>query len=991
MADVVRPVKSPNRGSVTRAPASAVGAREAGRGGPGLAGRAEQLARLEGEAGRAATGELRVVLLSGEAGVGKSRLARELLARVHPSIGLFARAHALAATAPLGLWTEAIDPFLQSRSDAEVIELCGGVLDDLASLFFSVAAVRGSVPEREPPLPRLLQGLAHVLRRLSEESPLVVVLDDAHLGDASSWESLRFLARRLDEARLLVLLTARPADLANHELAAQVLFELHQDGFLTRMELAPLVRGELRQLSEAVIDAPAPPALVDWIADRSQGNPLYAIGLLRALLVEQADLSAPHLQRLPEGLTERVISELRQFDPAARSLLELLAVVGRPASAKDLGALAGEPPEVVEGIFDGLVVARILSEDERARSLAYEIDHPLIRDVIYSATSRARRSALHRRVGRSLRDSGHLAEAALHYARAAARGDSEAVQVLLDAMRQAERREAFREALELQAELVELLPDDDPRWLEVLEAMYTRPEWLIDHRAETDAPVAIRALRAIDRLLKGSGDYSRRATVKFRLANFLAWGTGELDAAQEACEQARVLFTRAGEEQQALLAAREVAWIKGLRGDLVGMARDAESVVQAGEARQDRFVVMQGLAAVGYSANFRGVLTEGEEALRRAAMIAREDEKAYRLTVVLGVLAAGVAGQGRAAEALALLDEARSANPEYRESILLELEALVRWIAGDFRASATAAGDAAAWVVVPTRRRAFGMVFGGLSALETGDVGQANRLTERARGVLGQRQWQFFPPLLQWADGVADWHAGGSAGCVAKLRPAVAELLETEARKWAAYVLFDLAEAAADADDPLAAAAAASDFDAVARFVALPIYRGLAATASAWAALTAGDPEQAADAARGAVELLAPTGLRAHLARAEYALGRALPHDARAESVAALERSAAILEECGSTWRRARSLDALRRLGSSGRRAAAAALGPGSLSRREREVARLAATGMSAREIAQTLFVGERTVESHLASVYAKLGVGSKLHLVRRAEELGLR
>jgi len=68
----------------------------------------------------------------------------------------------------------------------------------------------------------------------------------------------------------------------------------------------------------------------------------------------------------------------------------------------------------------------------------------------------------------------------------------------------------------------------------------------------------------------------------------------------------------------------------------------------------------------------------------------------------------------------------------------------------------------------------------------------------------------------------------------------------------------------------------------------------------------------------------------------------------------------------------------------------AAALGPSSLTRRERDVARLAAQGLSAKEIAERLFVGERTVESHLGSVYAKLGVDSKLDLVRRAAELGL-
>ena len=132
------------------------------------------------------------------------------------------------------------------------------------------------------------------------------------------------------------------------------------------------------------------------------------------------------------------------------------------------------------------------------------------------------------------------------------------------------------------------------------------------------------------------------------------------------------------------------------------------------------------------------------------------------------------------------------------------------------------------------------------------------------------------------------------------------------------------------------------------------------------------------------------TGWTAHLARSHYALGRSLPAEARSDAVDALEHAAAMLERCGSVWRRDRCLEALRRLGSAGRRAAAAALGPGSLTRREREVARLAATGMSAKEIAQALFVGKRTVETHLASVYAKLGVDSKLQLVRRADELGL-
>jgi DNA-binding CsgD family transcriptional regulator len=959
---------------------------------PELAGRRAEIGALEGELSRAQEGNFRVVLLSGEAGVGKSRLGRELLAR-HPDVtGLVAQAYPLAASAAFALWTDALDPFLQPLSDGEVLELCGGLLDDLASLFHRVALVRGAVPDRDPPLPRLLAGLSQLLGNVLRRTPLIVLLDDVHSADPSSWVALRYFSRHLDDARLLVIATSRPAELTRHDAAAPVLFELEQDALLSRIEVVALALPAVKDLTEAVIGGPAPRALVEWIFGRSRGNPLFAIELLRALTEEGGDLTAPHLQRLPEGLTERVISELRGFDAAPRGMLELLAVIGRPVSLGDLTAMTGGALEEIGPVLAELVDSRIVFEQERGGEVGYVLQHPLVRDVIYQATNAASRRVLHRQAARSLLRAGHLAEAALHFARSADRGDSEAVEVLLDAMRQAERREAYREALELQAELVDLLPEDDPRWLEVLEAMYARAEWLIDHRAETDAPVAVRALRAIDGLLEGSTDHARRAIVKFRLATFLAWGTGELEQAEAACRQAHELFIRCGEERQTLLAARELGWIKGLQGDLAGMGADARAVVEAADAIGDRFVAMQGLSAVSYSANFRGAFDEAEEVLRRAADIARQDEKAYRLTVVLAGLAAGLAMQGRVSETTAIFEEAKAANPAYRDSILVELEAMVRWMAGEFPASLDAAHEVVAWLPSATtgRRRVPGMVFGALSAIEMGDAGEAERLQARARAALGGQDWSYYLSMTRSVDGVLAWYAARPADCVAFLRPAVADLLYMQARPVAAFMLFELAECAADAGDAVAAAEAERDLHAVAEFVRLPLYDGLAAAGSTWAAVAAAEPERAVQSARAAIERLSGTGWRAHLARCYDALGRSLPADARAAAVAELERAVSIFEECGASWRRERSLDALRRLGSVGRRAAAAALGPESLTRREREVARLAATGMTAKEIAQALFVGKRTVETHLASIYAKLGVESKLQLVRRAEELGL-
>ena len=948
------------------------------------------MAVLEDEFARAAAGEFRVVLLSGEAGVGKSRLGRELLARHPEAAGMFARAHPLGVTAAFGVWTDAIDPLLQGRSDRQVTAVCGGLLDDLASLFHRVAVIRGSLPDREPPLPRLLQGLAALLRNLASQAPVIAVLDDVHFADASSWEALRYFARHLDDIRLLVVATTRPADLAGQEVAAQALFELNEDGFLQQLEVTPLDRNGTRELAETIIGQPPPAALIDWVGRRAQGNPLYVISLVRALLEEHADLSAPSLRRLPEGLTERMAARTRGADATSRAVLDMLAVVGRPLPLADLAALTGLPAERLDSILAGLIAGRAVAEGQRAGELVYEIQHPLIRDVIYQQISGARKRILHRQAARSLLDSGRLAEAALHFARSAQPGDEEAVRVLLDAMRQAEQREAFRETLDLLSELVDILPPADPRWLDVLEAMYWQAEWVVDHRAETGAETAVRALRAIDGLLAGSADDARRATVKFRLANFLAWGTGELPEAEQACREAIRLFEAAGEQRQALLARRELGWIRNLRGDMAGMAAESARVVKAAEALGDRFVAMQGLAAFGYSTILRARFADGEPAIRRAVAIAEQDEKAYRLTAALSLLAAEVTLQGRSGEAGPLFEQARSVNPAFRDTILIELETFVHWMAGDFTSAVATARELAAWVLSGARRRAVGLTCGGLAAAEMGDVREAEIFLGRARQAIGACDWSWFLPYARYGEAVLTWQAGRAAESSEVLAGAAARLLEMDALAVSVFVLVDQAEAAADAEDEQAAVAAARHLDDVARIAGLGAHRGMAALAAAWAGLAGRQPDTALAKATEAVGLLSGAGWRSHLGRAHHVQGRSLAAAGRPGAVAALEQAAAIFTDCGATWRRDRSIQSLRRLGSGGRRAAAATLGAAALTRREREVARLAARGMSAKAIAETLFVGERTVESHLSSTYAKLGVESKVDLVRRAAELGL-
>jgi predicted ATPase len=258
---------------------------------------------------RAVRGEFRSVLLLADPGIGKTRLAREFLARRRGrAITLSARAYPLGETASFGLWSEALEGHLRILGAEEVSQVCGGFLDDLAGIIRSVAAVRGSATEGEPPRLRLLEGLAVLIANLASRLPVVVFLDDAHLGDASSWEGLGYLARNVAGARVLVLAAARPAELSENDTANEVLLGPEQDALLERRELGPLDRDGLSDLAEAVLkELPSQP-LVEWLDNRSRGNPLFALGLLQALLDEGGDLSAPELRSFPEELAERVAS-----------------------------------------------------------------------------------------------------------------------------------------------------------------------------------------------------------------------------------------------------------------------------------------------------------------------------------------------------------------------------------------------------------------------------------------------------------------------------------------------------------------------------------------------------------------------------------------------------------------------------------------------------------------------------------------------------------
>ncbi len=956
-----------------------------------LVGRAAEIADLDAELRRSATGEFRCVLLIGEPGVGKTRLAAEVReANRRGVVGLSARAHALGATASFSLWAEALEHHLRGLPAEEVAQLCGGHVDDLAGLLRRASAVRGSIPPRQPPRSRLLEGLAVLLGNLAARSPVVVVLDDLHLADPSSVGALHYLAGSLPRSRVLVIASARPGELAEQPVATRVLHDLEQEGVLRRLTVAPLEDAMVHELAEAVLHTPPSRALVDWLIRRSRGNPLFALGLLQELIDKGDDLSRPRLRSIPGGLAERVSAQVRGLTDEQQAILEVLAVAGGRVDLAELLQLAGRPLEEAGPVLQRLTRSRLVIEEEQGRKLTYEIAHPLMQEVIYADIGGAQRRVLHRHVGRVLLSMGRLGEAALHFARSAEVGDTEAVDVLREAFRETEDRGAFHEGLTVLGVLVELLPHGDRRWLDVAGALSWPAEWVVDHRAGGGAPAGIRALRAMDALLDGTADLGRRAAVKSRLSSFLSFGTGELDQAEEACTAALALFEEAGDRPNALLAALELAYTLGNRGDLPALEEGARRVLADAEAAGDRSATLHAVGVTGIAAFYRGRFGQAEEALRRSVALAREDGKLYRLTWSLMSLGWLLGYSGRLEEALAAFDEAKACNPSWREGNVLELQASVHWLSGDLPAAVAAMQDVLAWNPgVLDRRRGSGAIFATLAAAEMGLADQARDFLSLATSTF-DREWLFCRELCVHARAVVCWREGRCDEALGHLRHAATALVAMEARPFAGVCLADLAEVAAGLGEAADAEHAVTALGELAESMDCDLHHALAGIATAWSALAARRAEAATEPARRARDLLAGGGYRLLRGRASDVLGRSLCGSDPTAALAALREAGVDFEACHATWRRDRTLEAMRELGGRGRRLAGAVLGPGAMTPREREVAGLAAQRLTAREIADQLFISERTVHGHLANVYAKAGARSKSEFARRARELGL-
>jgi AAA ATPase domain len=378
-----------------------------------------------------------VVLLAGEAGMGKTALASEAVA--------YAKTRGAAAVwgtcwegdgAP-GFW-----PWIQV-----VRALAAADQAVLAALTGAADVKRGSLGDESASRFRTYDMAATYLREQAAERPLVVVVDDLHWADVSSLRLLVFLARQLHDAALLVIGTYRDLEVAADDHPARpLLAELVGQAEL--LELTGLSAGEVGQLIEKVCGEPPPTALAQAVHDRTAGNPFFTRQIARLLVAQGVPLDRALVGGVPPVVGDVLLRRLARLPREVVDLLAAAAVIGRDVPIAMAAAVAGLPAEDAVPLVESAVRGGVLERDEPGR---VRFSHDLFRDVLVSGLPAARRSALHLAVAGLLEQhtgpAAPAAEIAYHRSMAWPLGDRDRlIAALAQAGREATAGTAFDEA-----------------------------------------------------------------------------------------------------------------------------------------------------------------------------------------------------------------------------------------------------------------------------------------------------------------------------------------------------------------------------------------------------------------------------------------------------------------------------------------------------------------------------------------------------------------
>jgi DNA-binding CsgD family transcriptional regulator len=533
-----------------------------------IVGRAREQALLRTWRDEARAGETRVILLVGEPGIGKTRLADDLASEASDSGFRVSWGHCYEweGTPAYWPWVEILRDLVEG-SDPELLrDLLGHGAPIIAQVVPEIRHALPDVPEVPPMGPeqarfQLFDAVARFLRDTAHGQPLMLALDDLHWADPPSLLLLEFIVREVANAPLLLVGTYRDVEVRRDHPLVVTLADLTRARTARRLKLGSLARENVAEIVRHMSGAAPSERLVDAVFAETEGNPLFVTEVAR-LLAEQPDIDrdkhGPIPLAIPEGVREAIGRRLDGLSPACNEVLAVASVIGRDFQLDLLERVSDLDLDDLLDALDEATAAGVVTNRERFGH--YRFSHALIQDTLYDELSTSRKVRLHSRLGNALEaiHSDDLApvygELARHFL-AAPIGENfdKAIDYATQAGQRAMGQLAWESAvghLQRAVDLLDTLPStDDLRHCEVLLALGEAQSRAVAGRAATHrvrwvgagaSPAALASFRRAATIAREMGTPEQLARAALGAAGFNPYaqigGTGAVQLLRDALE-----------------------------------------------------------------------------------------------------------------------------------------------------------------------------------------------------------------------------------------------------------------------------------------------------------------------------------------------------------------------------------------------------------------------------------------------------------------------
>ncbi|MFN8444907.1 MAG: AAA family ATPase [Caldilineaceae bacterium] len=558
---------------------------------PGIVGRVREMTDIQQHWRTLQPGHPQVILLSGEPGIGKSRLAQAFMAWLAEQHSPAISAHCYAgegslAYAPLVEWLR-----------TPLVTKAIGSLDKLwqSELLRLLPELRNHRPPPPSPAPlheawqrhHFFEALAHTLFALPQ--PHLLFLDDWQWCDWETLEWLNFFLRSATHHALFILGTIRREEVSQNQRLQTLLLSWQQLGWLTEIRLGPLDEVETATLANQIAGYELPPAQAQRLAYETEGNPLFVVETIRAqptnfeTAIEAAEDNVRPIgavrfsAELPAKVQAVIEYRLAQLSPLALALASVAAVIGRRFMFELLVAASGQPEEEALHGLDELCQRRLVQEVEGG---IFDFSHDKVREVAYTQLSVTRRQFLHRKVGQTLTQLVTADQAAINTQAAChfeqANSLDQAVRYYIQAATAAADLHAYHRAAQLYARAAQIagkLNLPSPMLIQI----YLEQGRMLEHTGEFVA--ATQVYHQLEALAYRRADKNMEATAVAHLATVYSGPTHahDLQQAQTMSVRGVTLAQQLGDHD---LAAR-LLWSQMVTASHYGEDRAAQA---AGEA-----------------------------------------------------------------------------------------------------------------------------------------------------------------------------------------------------------------------------------------------------------------------------------------------------------------------------------------------------------------------------------------------------------------------